>query len=841
MRHLILPALALLLSGAASAEERPLWTRPCAISPDGQSIAFAYRGDIYTVPVQGGEARQLTTHPAHDSYPVWSPDSRTIAFASDREGNFDIFVVDREGGEPLRLTTHSANEYPTAFRGIDRLLYAANIMPAAKDAQFPGSRFTQVYEVSVKGGRPKLFSSLPMEHISLNKAGDKLLYHDYKGYEDPWRKHHRSSITRDIWQCSLGKERSFQKLTAFNGEDRDPVWAPDGSSFYYLSEENGSFNLFKRSADGKSTQITRHDTHPARYLTASDNGVLCYSYNGEIYTVHEGSQPKKVDIRITGDKIENDVIHRLMSDGATDIALSPNGKEVAFIIRGDVYVTSIEYETTRQVTNTPQQERDLDFSLDGRSLVYSAERGVTWGIYESRLVREEDKQFTYAPEIKETPLVVSDRTSFQPLYSPDGKEVAYLENRTTLRIVNRQSKQIRTALDGKFLYSYSDGDQHFQWSPDSRWLLVDYIAVGGWNNSDIALVKADGSGEVTNLTESGYSDGDAKWVLDGKAMIWSSDRAGFRSHGSWGAHRDIYIMFFDGEAYDKFRLSKEELALIEEETDAEKDSDEKKAGEKKTDKEKPVEPLKFDLENRADRVMRLTGNSSALGDALLSAKGDKLYYCAAFEKGYDLWEHDLKEHSTKLLIKDVGRGTLLADKKVENLYLVAAGKLKKIDLKESKEKPIAFKAEFAYRPAAERAYIFHHAWRQVLDKFYDPTLRGMNWKGYEQAYARFLPDINNNYDFQEMLSELLGELNGSHTGARFSPGLRSPETAALGAFFDNTYAGDGLKIEEILAKGPLTLRIARSATAALSRRSTGNRSSARPTTTRCSAERWASG
>lgn len=246
------------------------------------------------------------------------------------------------------------------------------------------------------------------------------------------------------------------------------------------------------------------------------------------------------------------------------------------------------------------------------------------------------------------------------------------------------------------------------------------------------------------------------------------------------------------------------------EADENKDKDEDKTSDKdsdkkKEDKDKPVAPLKFDLENRKDRIIRLTANSSSLGDAVLAPKGDKLYYCAAFEKGFDLWEHDLKEKSTKLLLKNVGRGTLFADKKVENLYLTAGGKLKKIELKDSKEKPIAFKAEFAYRPAEERAYIFHHAWRQVLDKFYDPTLRGMDWKGYETAYARFLPHINNNFDFQEMLSELLGELNGSHTGARYNPGLTGPETASLGAFFDNAYTGDGLKIEEIIAKGPLTL------------------------------------
>ena len=524
-----------------------------------------------------------------------------------------------------------------------------------------------------------------------------------------------------------------------------------------------------------------------------------------------------MDVRIISDKVENDLIHQLKTSGATDIAISPNGKEVAFIVRGDVYVTSVDYETTKQITNTPQQERDLDFSPDGRSLVYSAERGETWGVYQSSLVRKDDKYFTYAQELKEEPLVVTSQTSFQPMYSPDGKEVAFLENRTTLRVINLKSKQVRTVLDGKYNYSYADGDQHYQWSPDSKWFLAKYIAVGGWNNTDIVLVKADGSGEMTNLTESGYSDNNAKWVLDGKAMIWSSDRAGYRSHGSWGAQGDVYIMFFDGEAYDKFRLSKEEQALLDEEkqdqksdTDKGKDKDAKKDKDKDKDKNKDkkeeptVEPLKFDLANRKDRIMRLTVNSSFLGDAVLTPKGDKLYYCAAFESGYDLWEHDFKENTTKLLIKGVGGGSMFADKKGENIFLISGGQLKKIEVKNSKTAPIAFKAEFSYRPAKEREYIFHHTWRQVLDKFYDPEIHGIDWAGYEKAYEKYLPHINNNYDFVEMLSEMLGELNGSHTGARYYSASSTPATASLGAFYDNGYTGDGLKVEEIIAKGPLT-------------------------------------
>ena len=565
MKRQLLGVATFMLALSAHAQDNPLWMRYCAISPDGTSIAFTYKGDIYTVPVNGGKAAQITTNAAHDTHPVWSPDGKQIAFASDRMGSMDIFVVDKEGGIPKRLTTHSGNETPVAFKDADHLLFLANVMPSAEDAQFPSGQFQQVYEVSTTGGRPILFSSMPMEDISINQAGNALLYHDKKGYEDTWRKHHTSSITRDIWLCSLDGERSYRKLTAFNGEDRTPVWASDGKSFYYLSEEKGSFNVFKRAVDGtNSTQLTHHTKHPVRFLTAANNGTLCYGYDGEIYTMKEGAEPQKVQISILTDKNDKDLIRQIRQNGATEIALSPDAKEVAFILRGDVYVTSVEYKTTKQITNTPEQERDINFAPDGRSIVYASERNGLWQIYQASLSNKEEKQFTYATDIKEEKLTNSAIASFQPQYSPDGKEIAFLEDRTTIRVLNLKSKDVRTVMDGKFEYSYSDGDQWYQWSPDSKWILTNYIGIGGWNNQDVALVNASGNGEIHNLTESGYTDTNAKWVLDGKAMMWYSDRAGYRSHGSWGAEADVYIMFFDLDAYERFRMNKEELALIDE-------------------------------------------------------------------------------------------------------------------------------------------------------------------------------------------------------------------------------------------------------------------------------------
>ena len=797
----------LLAATAASAQENPLWMRYPSISPDGSKIAFAYKGDIFCVDVNGGEARQLTTNPAYDYKPVWSPDGSKIAFASNREGGFDVYVMDARGGEPRRLTTNSAGEIPVTWRDNNHIVFQSSVMPTAESIIFAGN-FVEEYVVDLDGHRPTLFSTLQMDDISINTRGE-VLYHDNKGYEDKWRKHHTSPIARDIW---LEKDGTFKKLTSFAGEDRNPVWAADGESYYYLSEQDGTFNIYiNKVAGGSPQQLTRFSGNPVRFLSSSKDGKLCFGYDGEIYTLVKGGQPSKVKVNIVADRNDRDLVRQINSYGATEISVSPSGKEVAFVMHGDVYVTSVEYRTTKRLTDTPEQERDICFAPDGRSVVYASERGGVWQIYVTSIKDKDEKSFTYATQLTEERLTNSMATSQMPKYSPDGKMVAFFENRGDLRVIDVKSKDILTVLDGKNNYSYSDGDLWFEWSPDSRWLLSSYMGGGGWNSNDIALVDASGKKAPVNLSNSGYTDTGGRWVLDGKAILFASDRAGYRSHGSWGAEYDAYLMFLDLDAYDHFRMTKEEAEIADKNDKDKKKEEEKKEKDekkKKDDEEVKVEkvkPLEFDIENCRDRIVRLTNNSSRLSDAVLSKDGKKLYYITRFEAGNDLWEKDLREGKTKILVKGVGYGGMQMDKDGKNVFLCGNG-IKKIDLGNGSSKNIDFEAWFNMKPYEERQYLFDHIWRQVKDKFYDVNLHGVDWEAKRKTYERFLPYINNNFDFAEMISEMLGELNASHTGCRYYASGSAMRTASLGLFFDEKWDGDGLKIKEVIKRGPFAVK-----------------------------------
>lgn len=826
MKYLFLLSFTL-LTLSLTAQEQANWLRHAAISPDGSQIAFTYKGDLYKVPAAGGMATQLTFHDAHDYLAVWSKDGEQIAFASERYGNFDVFVMPASGGQATRLTFHSNDEAPYSFSADgSAVLFGGLRQDEVKHRQFPTRSQPELYAVPVGGGRIDQILTFPAEYVQVSKDGGTLVYHDKKGGEDEYRKHHTSAITRDIWTYDT-KTKAHRMITTHDAEDRQPVFSADERSLYFLSERSGNFNVHKLALakPAETSQMTQFKLHPVRFLSVG-NGLLCFGYDGELYTMREGQEPKKVPVKIiTQDKNNRDKFISI-SGGISEMAVSPNGKEIAFIARGEVFVTSVDEAFTKRLTNTPEAERFVTWGPEGKSVVYASERQGKWSLYKTEKTREEEPFFYAATLLKETAVISNEQDNYLAKYSPDGKQLAWIEGRRSLKVRDLASGKDVTLLTPAELFHMSDGDKYFAWSPDSKWLLVEWDVL--LNNSDVLLMKADGTKRV-NLNESGYSDSRPKWVNGGKQMLWFSNRDGLKSYATSGnSQQDVYSMFFTQEAWDKFNLSEDEWKLqkaIEEakkeaekakkakeeeakkedgKKDAKKKDSDPKEDEKKDDKK--IDTLTFDWNNLDERSSRLTIHSSNLGDAVLSKDGETLYYLARFEDKLNLWSTNLRTKETKQEMKiGATSGRLEWDEEMKNLYLLSSGKIAKIEVDKSKQTPVKLGGEVPFDAAAERTAMFDHVWIRTNAIFYHPDFHGIDWGQMKTEYAKYLPSIGNSFELTEMLSEMLGELNVSHAGARYRrTGYDNPDaTASLGIFQNYTHRGDGILIDEVLAGGPL--------------------------------------
>ena len=797
-------------------QENPNWMRHSSISPDGSQIAFTYKGDIYKVNANGGKAQQLTFHSAHDYKAVWSNDGSKIAFASNRYGNFDIYVMNALGGKATRLTFHSNDENPYTFTKNDKeVVFGALRQDDVNHRQYPHRSQSELYSVPVNAGRVQQIFTIPAEYVQYSKDGKTMLYHDVKGGENEWRKHHTSAITRDIWMYN-SKTNEHKMITNHTAEDRQPVFSSDDKSAYFLSERSGTFNVHKMDLNNPNNveQVTSFKLHPVRFLSIG-KGLLSFGFDGELYTMKEGEKPKKVKVTIVTQDKDNTDKFISVNGGINEMSISPNGKEIAFIARGEVFVTSIDKSFTKRLTNTPENERFVSWGPKGESVIYSSERNGKWSVYKTEKVRKEEPFFYASTLIKEEPLIENKLDNYLAQYSPDGKKIAFIEGRRTLKIKDIDSKKEVILLTPKDLFHMRDGDKYFTWSPDSKWLLVDWSKT--LSNSEVLLMAADGSKRI-NLNESGYYDYSPKWVNEGKQMLWFSNRNGLKSYATSGrSQSDVYSMFFTQDAWDEFNLSDEDYKLMqaikeeEKKKKAKEKKDDKKKSEKKTDAKKKdsvksKKILTFDWDNMKDRTKRLTIHSSSLGDAVLSKKGDYLYYLSSFEGRSNLWSTNLRTRETKMLMKlNVGGGSLEWDKEMKNLYLLSGGRISKLNPEAKKRESVNIKGEILFDEVAEREAMFDHVWIRTNAIFYEPTFHGIDWNKMKKEYSKYLPHIGNAYEFSEMLSEMLGELNVSHSGAGFRGGyVSNPDaTASLGIFMNYNHKDDGILIDEIIKGGPL--------------------------------------
>lgn len=750
----------------AQAQLVPRWMQQSAISPDGKWIAFEYQDKLWKVSSAGGTAIPLTHGKTYCGYPVWSHNSKTIAYASDEYGNFDVFVINAQGGVAKRLTYNSRRDIPQDFSADNSsVLFTSARHDIATSARFPASNafFLNLYQVHVNGGKSMLMSNAGMDKAKLHKSGDLLLFQDIKGGENNDRKHHTSSVTRDIWTYHL-KDKSYNKLSTFNGEDLNPVWG-DGADIYYLSERSGSFNVYKGSINDSSKleQITNFSDNPVRNLSRSSTGLLSFTYNGDLYLLKSGHRPQKINIVVKSEPLVKSLKTIAVKGEISEMTVSSDGKQIAFISRGELFVSSVDGATTARLTSTPYQERMPNFSPDGRQIVYSVERDHSWDIEQLSINDAKENFFYNNPTLTRDALISTENDEFQGVYSPDGNQIAYVENRDVLRTYDVVSKKTQLLLPEGINYSNNDGDQYFRWSPDSRSLLVhSKEGTTGYNN-EVLLVKNDGSGKYTNLTKSGFVDDKPMWSDNGSMFYWLSDKDSYRNFTE-DSHKHVFAMYFDS----KPSLNKE-----------------------------------GEMERK-----RLTNFLGDIAACVMSPDQSKLFYLGSGSDGYDLHAVDLKSNQNNLFLKlGMSNPQMQMTKDGKSIFILNDGNIHKVNIDSSKIIPLDINANVEIDLVAERAYIFDHIYKLVKKRFMYPNLIADQIDKNYRNYRQFVNYITNDYDFALMINEFLGELNTSHTGAwaRISH-ADADETAALGLLYDETSNEKGLLVKEIISGGPFDLK-----------------------------------
>lgn len=819
------------------AEEIKLGQAP-ALSPDGRTMAFAWRGDLWTVPVTGGTARRLTIHPATEGSPCFSPDGTRLAFVSDREGSRQVYIMPAAGGSPEQKTWHTEGyDIEDWLPDGQNLLVTLNRdhtwMRDSRSARLA------VLDLTVRRAEKVLLDDAAAD-ARLSPDGARALF--VREGEVWWRQGYKGSRAGQIWMLDRATG-ACSKVRAESTETRWPLWKPDGKGCYYVANRDGTYNLWEHDfASGAEKQITFYKEDSVVFPAISrDGGVLAFRHRFDYYRWSPGSglPPEKIAIQCDADDAPPAMEKKIL-ERASHLATTADGLQMAFIADGDVWVMDTELKEPRQVTHTPEEERDVTFAPDGKSLWFVSDAG---GCDIWKAEPENARRFWWDNSSFKLTRITQDETTEAAIkFLPGGKHVAWLGDRGDLWIANADGKEKRVLVK-------SWSRPSFDFSPDGKWIV--YAVSDAWFNSDIWLMPVDGTAKPFNLSRHPNNDYSPVWSPDGKMIAWTGQRE--------DDEVDIHYAWLRPEDEDQSRRDRTRRKAIEKMLKAASSSsrtsgssgsssgtssgsataakstpapnpaapanatpapkppvadEPKTAGPSKpaTTTPKPTTPtppveVKVDLEGIHDRVHRISIPKVSEFGLLWSPDSKKLAYFTLVDGKRSTHTVEFPDDLKPKMLSQTGlsQARWLKDDQIVGL---SEGVPTYISAKGGSAVTHRFRAMQETDRAGRQRAIFEQCWRVMNDQYYDERLGNRDWRAIREKYAPMAAAAPDLKAVVEVVHLMLGELNGSHLGFSVNStrtataGAWRDETAHLGLRFDPEHAGPGWKIKDVIHKSP---------------------------------------
>lgn len=779
---------------------RPYFTEP-SVSPGRSEIAFVSGGDIWTAPVNGGEARLLVSHPANESRPLYSPDGKRLAFVSTRTGNGDVYMLTFETGDLKRLTFDDAAEQLDAWSRDGRFIYFSS---TSRDI----AGMNDLFRVSADGGTPMQISAdrYANEYWAAPAPDGNTIAFTARGIaSSQWWRNGRSHLDEcEIW---LLRDAGYERFTDGGAKEMWPMWSADGKRIYFISDRGGAQNVWVKDlrgeAGGAAKQITKFKDGRTLWPSISYDGkLIVFERNFKIWKLDTGSgAASEIAITRRGAPAGPAVERVNVSGQLRDLALSPDGKKVAFVAHGEIFAASAKDggEATR-VTRTPAAESQIVWTPDSRKIAYVSDREGAFNIY--------SYDFTTNTE---APLARGVGNNYTPSFSPDGKTLAFIRDGRELRAVDLETKQERLLAKAYLERPPLTDERAIAWSPDSKWIA--YLAVGerAFSNVNVVPVAGGESKPISFLANS--SSGSVSWSPDGKYVLFNTAQ---RTEDGRLARVDLIPrtpkfredqfrdLFKDQTTSPRQQEQKNEAPPAEQAPPADKTSKNGK------DEKKPVEIV---FENIRQRLGFPPVGVNA-GSHSVSHDGKWLLMTAEAAGQQNLYVYSLDELAREpavarqLTSTPGSKNSAQFSPDSKEVFYLQQGRINIVNVESRQTRQLAVNAEMDVDFAKEKMEVFHQAWSYLRDHFYDPNFHGVKWDAMRAVYEPQIAGARTPDEMRRLINLMVGELNASHLGISAPGGVSTAQPVGrLGLRFDRVeYETKGfLKISEVIALSPAAI------------------------------------